>query len=72
MSELGELKQAIIEGNVAIAEEVTKRALDQHTDPLYVFRHGLVPGMEEVGRRMQSGEYCIPEVLISAKAMKTA
>lgn len=72
MSELGELTQAIIDGNASVAEEQTRRALEQGTDPLYIFRNGLVPGMGEVGRRMQAGEYYIPEVLISARAMKAA
>ncbi len=72
MNELGELQKAIIEGTVTEAERLTKQALDQDIEPLRIFRTGMVPGMDEVGRRMQSGKYYLPEVLISAKAMKSA
>jgi corrinoid protein of di/trimethylamine methyltransferase len=72
MNELGELQKAIIEGAVKEAERLTRQALDKDIEPLRIFRTGMVPGMEEVGRRMQAGEYYLPEVLISANAMRSA
>ena len=72
MNELSELQEAIIEGNVVEAERITKQVLNQGIEPLYIFRHGMGSAMEEVGRRMKSGEYYLPEVLISGKAMKSA
>jgi methylmalonyl-CoA mutase cobalamin-binding domain/chain len=32
----------------------------------------MVPAMDEVGRRFEASEYYVPELLISARAMKTA
>jgi 5-methyltetrahydrofolate--homocysteine methyltransferase len=35
-----------------------------------MLKHGLLVGMEEVGRRFRCEEYYIPEVLVSARALK--
>jgi 5-methyltetrahydrofolate--homocysteine methyltransferase len=35
-------------------------------------QNALMPGMDEVGRRMKDGEYYIPDVLISARTMQMA
>jgi 5-methyltetrahydrofolate--homocysteine methyltransferase len=36
-----------------------------------ILNDGLIKGMQEVGRRFRENEYFVPDVLISAKAMKT-
>jgi 5-methyltetrahydrofolate--homocysteine methyltransferase len=36
-----------------------------------ILRQGLVPAMTEVGRRFEDGEYFVPEMLISARAMQS-
>ena len=72
MTEFKEISQAIIEGNSEKAEVLTKQSLDNGVSPLDIFRQGLVPGMGVVGEKMKAGEYYIPEVLMSAEAMKAA
>lgn len=69
---LDELSQAVIEGDAVAVKEFTEKALAQGVDPERVFREALIPGMDEVGRRMEAEEYFIPEVLLSVRAMKTA
>ncbi len=32
----------------------------------------MIPALEEVGSRFESGEYFLPEMLISARAMRAA
>jgi len=69
---LDELSQAVIVGDAAAVKESTEKALAQGIAPDKIFREALIPGMDEVGRRMEAEEYFIPEVLLSARAMKSA
>ena len=46
--------------------------LAEGTSAAAILRQALIPGMEKVGKLMQDEEYYIPEVLLSARAMKTA
>ena len=36
------------------------------------FNDAMIPAMAEVGRLFEEGEYFVPEMLISARAMKSA
>ena len=72
VSILDELTQAVIRGDAAVVKESTEKALAQGLTPEKIFREALIPGMDEVGRRMEAEEYFIPEVLLSALAMKSA
>jgi 5-methyltetrahydrofolate--homocysteine methyltransferase len=69
---LDELKQSVIDGKANVATDMTKKALAEKIDPLEVLRKSLVPAMAEVGRRMQAEEYYIPEVIMSARAMRAS
>jgi len=69
--ELGELSGEIIQGNAAAAEKRTREALADGIDPLVVLNQGLVAGMDVVGEKFKNWEYFIPQVLLSARAMKT-
>ena len=72
MADLQALSQAVIEGNLEAAKKLTNEAIAAGTDPLVIFRQALVPGMDVVGKKMKAQEYYIPEVLLSARAMKGA
>jgi 5-methyltetrahydrofolate--homocysteine methyltransferase len=62
----------IVEGdNIAIQQHV-QEALDGGLSAVSVLNESLIPGMAEVGRLFEEGEYFVPEMLISARAMKTA
>ena len=67
-----ELTHAVIEGNMEGAVKLTQEALEEGVSAQKIYREGLIPGMEVVGKKMQSGEYFIPEVLLSAQVMKKA
>ena len=69
--ELGELSGEIVQGNAAAAEKRTREALSEGMDPLVILNQGLVAGMNAVGDKFRNGEYFIPQVLLSARAMKT-
>lgn len=69
---LADLSQAVIEGNTELAVRLTREALAQGVPARNIYQEGLISGMEVVGKKMQSGEYYIPEVLLSADVMKAA
>jgi 5-methyltetrahydrofolate--homocysteine methyltransferase len=70
--EITELTRAVIEGDIEKALRLTQKALQEGVPPQKIYREGLIPGMEVVGKKMQSGEYFIPEVFLSAQVMKQA
>jgi 5-methyltetrahydrofolate--homocysteine methyltransferase len=70
--DFSQLSQMIIAGDHKEAERWTRSALSSGAAPRDIIDRGLIPGMDEVGRRFKSNEYHMPEVLISARAMKTA
>jgi len=72
MSDPAELYNAILTGNAKKAEEVTKAAIAAKTDPSALVQKYMIPAMDEVGRRFECNEYFVPELLIAARAMKTA
>jgi len=72
MPDLENLHQAVIEGNWKAAAAATQAALAAGAPPLTVVTGYLVPAMDEVGRRFECEEYFVPEMLLSARAMKAS
>ena len=72
MDKFAELQQAIIDGAVPLAKELTRKMLDDGTKPSEFFPKAIIPAMDEVGRRMRDCEFFIPEVLIAARAARGA
>jgi corrinoid protein of di/trimethylamine methyltransferase len=66
------LAQAVIDGEADDAEALAKQALGQGLDPLACITNGLTKGIQEVGELFASGEYYLPELIISADTMKVA
>jgi 5-methyltetrahydrofolate--homocysteine methyltransferase len=64
------LKENVIEGNEKKVIEYTQKALDEGIDLEKILNEGFIPGMEVVGNKFQANEIYVPEMLISAKAMK--
>ena len=72
MADLKALADAVINGDQNKALEITKAALAEGTAAKDVLDNGLIAGMDIVGARFKKNEVYIPEVLISARAMKMA
>ena len=72
MADLKALADAIINGEQRAAEELTKAALEEGKSAKGVLDNGLIAGMDIIGERYKNNEVYIPEVLISARAMKGA
>lgn len=69
---LEELKRAVLAGEEDKAAELSKKALEEGVDAARILNEALVPAMEIVGREYEEGKRYIPEMLISAEAMKAA
>lgn len=65
-----EITQYLIKCEPENTLEATKRALAEKVPPLKIINEGLMPGMEEIGKRFQTGEYFLPQMVIAAKAMQ--
>ena len=72
MPNFNALQQAVIHGDANAARKLTEQALSEGIDPLTLVNGELVTAMAEVGRRFESNEYFVPELLIAARAMKAA
>ncbi|MBI5016609.1 MAG: corrinoid protein [Deltaproteobacteria bacterium] len=66
------LYTAVIDGDVATARAGTQECIDAGTAAESLLNEGLIAAMKEVGRRFEEGEYFLPEMLVSAKAMKAS
>ncbi|MBI5864951.1 MAG: corrinoid protein [Planctomycetes bacterium] len=69
---LESLQSAIIDGDEQKAPQFVQTALADKLDAQTILEKGLLAGMAVVGQRFRDGDYFLPEVLISAEAMKAA
>jgi corrinoid protein of di/trimethylamine methyltransferase len=72
MPDLKQLYESVVSGDAKATQAITKQALADGVDPLKLVNDYMVPAMDEVGRRFEANEYFVPELLISARAMKSA
>jgi 5-methyltetrahydrofolate--homocysteine methyltransferase len=72
MQDFKPLYDAILNGDAKNAKLITEQALAAATDPMSLVQEGMVPAMAEVGKRFECNEYFVPELLLSARAMKAA
>jgi 5-methyltetrahydrofolate--homocysteine methyltransferase len=72
MPDLKQLYDAVVGGDAKATRALTQQALAEGIDPLEIVNEYMVPAMGEVGRRFECNEYFVPELLISARAMKAA
>jgi len=84
MSLLDEIQENVIRGHInkdsnyppdlsgkSGVEELVEDAIAQNLDVGEILYNGLISGMEVVGEKFSNGEYFVPEMLFSAKAMKS-
>jgi 5-methyltetrahydrofolate--homocysteine methyltransferase len=65
-----EMANAIINGEAEQLKELVKKAIDEKVSVNSIINYGLIAGMQVVGKRFKNDEIYIPEVLVSARAMK--
>ncbi len=71
MADLESLAAAIEAGDRATATAITREAVAEGMDPKTVL-DAMTAAMEVIGRKFQCNEIYVPEMLISARAMKEA
>jgi corrinoid protein of di/trimethylamine methyltransferase len=72
MTDYGKLYDAVLDGDASVAKALAKEALVEDADPQALLEKYMIPAMDEVGRLFENGEVFVPELLISARAMKAA
>jgi 5-methyltetrahydrofolate--homocysteine methyltransferase len=68
----GRLAAAIVNGDRENIVSLVEEALTMGLPPLEISNEGLVPGLEEVGRRFEKNLFFLPQVMTSADTMKAA
>ncbi len=59
-------------GKAPDVKNLTQAGLDQKLDPVTMLYQALLPALQEVGRRFEVGDFFVPEMLMSARAMQAA
>jgi len=62
--------QAVLDGEIDATIEEVNTALAANLPASEILQNGLIAAMGEVGRLFEEGEYYVPEMLISARAMQ--
>lgn len=84
MSIIDEIKENVVRGHLDAnskyppdlkdkpgVKDLIQKALDDQIDVSKLLREGLIAGMELVGEKFSNGEYFVPDMLLSAQAMKS-
>lgn len=72
MVKLTDLYDAIVKGNLDLAVNTTREALQENISPQLLISDYLIKGMEEIGTQFEEGKAYVPNLLMSARAMKGA
>ena len=72
MNNLNELYDAILVGKLEDAVKVTKIAVEEGMTPHEIINKYMIKAMEEIGSRFEAGKVFVPNLLMSARAMRGA
>jgi len=72
MADLLSLSNAVVSGDRDKAVQLAMEAVNTGIDPEEIITKGLQLGMMTVGEKFSSGEYFLPDMLMAARAMKSA
>lgn len=72
MNENARLFDCIVAGDAKGARALTEAALADKVDPNLLLNEQMIPAMKDVGKRFEAGEYFVPDLLTSARAMKAS
>lgn len=65
-----EIYDAVMEGKSAVVQEKVQASLAAGLPATSILNDGMIAAMTEVGRLFEEGEFFVPEMLISARAMQ--
>ncbi len=67
-----DIMQCIADGDDDWARELAQKGLDEGVSPLDLIENGFTPALRAVGDRWDTGSIFLPEMILSADAMKAA
>jgi len=67
---LGRISEAIISGDMDEVESLLGQALESGAQAGDILHQGMIPAMTKVGELFEAGEFYVPEMLVSARAMQ--
>jgi 5-methyltetrahydrofolate--homocysteine methyltransferase len=67
-----ELSAAIINGDQQLAQELAQKSIDEDLNIIETLQECLIPAMDIVGKKFETQEFFLPEILIAARAMESA
>ncbi|MEX0326840.1 MAG: B12-binding domain-containing protein [Puniceicoccaceae bacterium] len=70
MSNIEDLKTSVINGRRKDAKQITTALLEEGAAPEVLLEEALIPAMSVVGEKFKNNEIFVPEMLVSARAMK--
>jgi 5-methyltetrahydrofolate--homocysteine methyltransferase len=84
MNILDEIKENVIRGHIDLnskyppdflgkpgVKDLVNQAVEEKIPPPKILNESLIAGMEIVGKKFSDGEYFVPDMLLSAQAMKS-
>ena len=70
MGNLEDIRQSVVDGDLNQTEKLVQEAISRNLPAAQILKEGLISAMAEVGRMFECGESYVPEMLVSARAMK--
>lgn len=67
---LDELYNAVLDGKAPLAKRLVQELIEGGAGSETILYQSMIPAMDEVGRLFELGEFFVPEMLVSANAMK--
>jgi trimethylamine corrinoid protein len=67
-----EMKEAVVQGDAALARRLAEGVANGGGDLVAAIDQGFAAGIRRVGDLWEEGEYCLPELIQGAEAMKAA
>jgi 5-methyltetrahydrofolate--homocysteine methyltransferase len=67
---LSSVYMGVLDGYLEEVQESVSKAIEAGLNANKILKEGLIPAMAEVGRLFEEGEFFVPEMLVSARAMK--
>jgi methanogenic corrinoid protein MtbC1 len=64
MVNLEELCKAVIKGDAEAAAKLTRQAISADIPVDKILKEGLIPGLQQVGKFFERGEYYLPELVV--------
>ncbi|MGI6616347.1 MAG: corrinoid protein [Dethiobacteria bacterium] len=70
MADFSKIADGVMAGDFSGVARLTEEAIGEGVAPVEIINQGLIKGMNVVGVRFKAGDMFVPEVMMSARAMK--